>query len=410
MEWIYLDNNATTMPAPEVTEAMGEMNQTTWANPSSVHRFGQMVKQRIELARTQLARLIGARPHEITFTSGGTEANNLAIQGLLGPQFEKASTLITTVVEHSAVHGPADYAEKLGHRVVKLGVDVDGLIDADDLKAAIGVAVSGNEAPLTVLVSVQWANNETGSIQDMKAITEAVQAARDEADERGVKTKIILHADATQAVGKLNVDLKELPLDMMTLAAHKFHGPKGVGALWVRTGIRLQAQQKGGPQERERRAGTENSVGIMGIGVAAELARSFVESSEEVEKIRGMRDWFEQRLVEELVTDDVKPEVVINCKNAERLWNTTNIAFRGIEAEAILVGLSEKGVCASAGSACSSGSLEPSPVLMAMGIPEPLAHGSVRFSLSRYTTETELKKAVGIVVDVVSRLQKTMPI
>ena len=408
MDWIYLDNNATTMPAEAVTRVAVEMSESGWANPSSVHRFGQSVRQRLELARTQVARLIGARPAELIFTSGGTEANNLAVLGMIEPTDAKSAAVITTAIEHSAVHGPVDYLQKQGGVVVKLKADLNGQIDPAELEGAIRDVIEGGAG--LVLVTIQWANNETGTVQDVPGISQAVQRARDWADERQIRTKVVFHVDATQAVGKLAVDVQAMGLDMLTLASHKFHGPKGVGGLWVRTGVRLRAQQKGGPQERERRAGTENTIGVVGMGVAADLARVFVADQEEVTRVRRLRDRFEQAVVVKLNETEAEPLAVVNCAGAERLWNTTNIAFRGLEAEAILVGLSEKGVCASAGAACSSGSLEASPVLRAMGIAETLAHGSVRFSLSRFTTEAEIDAAVGVVVDVVNRLRKTMPI
>ncbi|WP_200761305.1 cysteine desulfurase family protein [Poriferisphaera corsica] len=409
MDWIYLDNNATTMPAEPVTQAMLEMSQSGWANPSSVHRFGQSVRQRLELARTQVARLIGGRPAELIFTSGGTEANNLAVLGLINPA-GAPSAIITTQVEHSAVHGPVDFLDRQGCVVVKLPTDIDGLVDSNQLEQAIKDVAGAEALPANILITIQWANNETGTIQDMEGISDAIQRARDWTDRQQIRTKIVFHVDATQAVGKLLVDVQAMNLDMLTLASHKFHGPKGVGVLWLRTGIRLKAQQKGGPQERERRAGTENTIGIVGMGVAADLARAFVGDADGIERLRGLRDHFERSVLEKLNDVSTEPLAVVNCVGAERLWNTTNIAFRGLEAEAILVGLSEKGVCASAGAACSSGSLEASPVLRAMGIAEPLAHGSVRFSLSRYTTEAEIEDAIETVVAVVTRLQRTMPI
>lgn len=401
MDWIYLDNNATTRPAEEVLEAMNEIHQTLWANPSSVHRFGQMVRQRVELARTSVASLIGAKDREIIFTSGGTESNNLALRGNLlkpGPVGEHPPVLITTTVEHSAIRQPADDLVQRGVGVVKLPVDHQGLINLNDVKQALEEhTLPGRE----VLLSIQWANNETGAIQPVKEIAQLVADIRQQVP-RG---KVRFHLDATQAVGKMVVNVNAVSADLLTLAAHKFHGPKGVGVLYVRTGIRLSVQNQGGPQERERRGGTENTAGIVGMGVAADLARAFVTDEQAIARQRALRDKLEAGVLAAL------PASHINGPSSpdQRLWNTSNIGFAPLEAEAILLSLSEKGLCASAGAACSSGSLEPSPILLAMGVPEPVAHGSVRFSLSRYTTEQEIDQALAIIPQVVRRLAQAMP-
>ena len=257
---------------------------------------------------------------------------------------------------------------------------------------------------------MQWANNETGVIQPIAEIAAAVASARASAAAAGHRIKLLLHVDATQAVGKIPVDVAQAGIDLMTFSGHKFHGPKGVGVLWLGRGVRVLPLQRGGAQERERRGGTENTIGIMGLGVAAELAEKFLADAEKVEALTALRDKLERGIVEAL------PDTVINgfaragnSGGGGRLWNTTNLGFPGIEAEAVLLGLSEKGVCASAGAACSSGSLEPSPVLLAMGVPEPVAHGSVRFSLSRYSRAQEIDRALELVPAVVGRLMKTMP-
>lgn len=410
MQWVYLDNNATTRPAPEVAAAVREVHEALWANPSSVHRFGQMVRQRVELARASVARLIGAKPRELIFTSGGTESNNLAIRGVLDGACKASGgasgVLITTPIEHSAVREPAGALEAAGGRVVRLGVDRDGLIDPRELDERLREASggAGDEAPGPILVSIQWANNETGVIQPIAEIAGVIAGARGRAREAGGRLNALFHVDATQAVGKLPVDVKAVGMDLLTLAAHKFHGPKGTGALYVRTGVRLRPQQRGGPQEREKRGGTENTPGIIGMGVAAERAEAFVADTAAIERLRGLRDRFERRVLADV------PGTVVNSGGAPRLWNTSNIGFPQLEAEAILLALSERGVCASAGAACSSGSLEPSPVLLAMGIPEPVAHGSVRFSLSRFTTDEEVDAAAGAVREVVERLRRTLPV
>ncbi len=399
MDWVYLDNNATTRPLPEVVEAVGQASRELWANPSSVHRMGQQVRQRIELARQSVAELIGAKPRELILTSGGTESDNLALFGIC-PDLSKL-TLITTKIEHAAVREPAARIEKQGGTVCYAPVDLDGRVQAEPLAALVNEhAVAGR----VTLVSIQWANNETGVIQPTEAVADALQQARQAAAEQGARRlPLYLHLDATQAVGKLPVDVTQAGCDLLTLAAHKFHGPKGIGVLWVKRGVKLAQTQLGGAQERDRRGGTENVPGILGMGVAAEHARAFVQDADAIARVRGLRDRLEQGICERL------PSTVVNSGHAERLWNTTNLGFPGIEAEAVLLGLSEQGVAASAGAACSSGSLDPSPVLLAMGIPEAVAHGSVRFSLSRTTTQADIDRALEVVPNVVGRLMQTLP-
>lgn len=387
MEWIYLDNNATTRPPPEVRAAMAEVHESLWANPSSVHRFGQMARQRVELARASVARLIGARPRQVLFTSGGTESNNLALRGALGSAGR--DVLITTRIEHSAVREPCELLAERGATARHLPLDADGRVTPDALSDALDALETDERG----LVSIQSANNETGVIQPMAQLAESCRRHREKGG------RVLLHTDATQAVGKMPVDVGHAGVDMLTCSAHKFHGPKGVGALYVRRGLRLYVQNAGGTQEREMRGGTENVAGIVGAGVAADHAASFLAAPEGVERGRRQRDAFEQA-IGAAVTD-----AVVHARQADRIWNTTNIGFPRLEAEAILLALSERGICASAGAACSSGSLEPSPVLLALGIPEPLAHGSVRFSLSRFTTDEEIEAASRIVPEVVQKVR-----
>jgi cysteine desulfurase len=384
---IYLDNNATTRPADAVVTAMVETLRGDWANPSSVHRAGQSARQRVELARESVCRLVGIQPGELSFTSGGTEAANLAIVGTLESWAERGAkrrnVLVTSRVEHSAVRELAESIAKRGGDVRWLDVDGDGIVDCDQLETLLRM-----EADRIALVSVMWVNNETGVIQPIERIGEACR-------ETGVR----FHTDATQIVGKLPVDLPAIPVDLASFAAHKFHGPKGIGALYVRPGTRLRRLMPGGPQERDRRGGTENVAGMVGMGVAADLARAWVMNEDDRVRLETLRDEFEARMLEQV------PNAAVNAASANRIWSTSNIAFPGLEAEAILLLLSERGVCASAGSACSSGSLDPSPVLLAMGIPDDQAHGSVRFSLSRETTEDEIEKAAIIVLEVVDKLR-----
>lgn len=411
MDWLYLDNNATTQPAPQVIAAMNEVNEQLWANPSSVHRFGQSVRQRVELARASVAKLVGCKDREIIFTSGGTESNNLALRGALNigapANTDHRRLLITTKIEHAAVREPAAMLESLGTEVIYLPISVDGWVNPQDvMKALMDHASPGD----TVVVSIQWANNETGIVQPIEEIAAQIASCRQMLKQREVeknyagKSRLLFHVDGTQAVGKMSVNLASIGIDLMTFAAHKFHGPKGIGALFVRSGLKLRPQNLGGPQERDRRGGTENTPGIIGMGVAADLAKAFIEDESAIASKQSMRDRFEKLIIESL------PDVVINSGSKPRLWNTSNLGFPRLEAEAILLGLSEKGLCASAGAACSSGSLEPSPVLLAMGIDPMVAHGSVRFSLSRYTTQDEIDQAAKLIPQVVMKLARTLPV
>ncbi len=382
---IYLDNNATTQPLPQVVEAVERSLRDGWANPSSVHRAGQRVRQQVELARSQVCSVIGCKERELIFTSGATEACNLAIRGLTALRGRRR-TIITTPTEHSAVREPCERLADEGWRIVQLPVGLDGLIDTNDLQSAL--TEHGDDV---ALVTSHWANNETGVIQPMVQIAELCKAA-------GVP----LHTDATQAIGKLPMNVGELPIDALSLSAHKFHGPKGVGALFLRGNRRLKAQQLGGPHERQRRGGTENVPSIVGMGVAAEAAGQWL-TTDGPQKVEALRDRFEQAVLEAV------GDSAVNGTGAPRLLNTTNIGFAPLESEAILIMLSERGLYASAGAACSSGSLEASPVLLAMGIDEPTAHGSLRFSLSRFTTADEIDRAIELVPRVIGKLRTSMP-
>lgn len=383
----YLDNNATTQPAPEVVAAVGQMLCEHWGNPSSVHRSGQQARKRVELAREQVARLIGCAPRELIFTSGATESNNTALRGILEARAPRR-TLLTTRLEHSAVRQVAQHlGEHRGANVVWLPVHPSGLLDLGALRAALDE--HGDDI---ALVAVHWINNETGTIQPIDEIGSLCRERR-----------IPFFSDATQAIGKIRCDVATMPVDAISFAGHKFHGPKGVGGLYVSRRLKWVPQQIGGPHERDRRAGTENTPGIVGLGTAAELAMQASGSGVE-ERGRALRDKLERGILAAV------PDAVVNSADAPRLWNTSNIAFPRLESEAILILLSERGVYAAAGAACSSGSLEPSPVLKAQGIPDVLAHGSVRFSLSRYTTEAEIDEALRIVPEVIAKLRATMPV
>ena len=375
---VYLDNNATTKPAPEVVEVMHRAMTEWWANPSSVHRAGQMVRQQIELARELVARLIGCQGRELVFTSGGTEAADLAIRGTLDEWMQRhpgrTPVFVTSRLEHSAVR---ELAERLASRDVEIvWIDNDdrGLVRLDHLEQILDER-SGDIA----LVSIMWANNETGVVQPIHRIGEMCRGHR-----------VRFHTDATQWVGKYPVNVSQWPIDLLSFAGHKFHGPKGAGGLYVRKGVRLAAQVIGGPQEREHRGGTEHVAGIIGLGKAAELASRWLAGDGASEQAT-QRDRFEQAVLESCPASHTNPP---DANAVDRLWNTTNIAFPGLDAEAVLLMLSERGVYASAGAACSSGSLDPSPVLEAMNVPAESARGSVRFSLSRHTTADEVDRAV----------------
>lgn len=374
---INLDNNATTRPLPEVVDAMRHAAEVAWHNPSSVHRAGQEARRVVELARADLAALVGVNARELILTGSGTESIDLAIRG--GLAAARKPVLVTDAIEHAAVRDLAEAMEKHGAvEVRRLPILPGGVVDAAALPALLAPGDVG-------LVSVQWANNETGVIQPIERLHAACR-------ERGVR----LHCDGTQWAGKMSAGA-ELPCDLLTISPHKFHGPKGVGCLWVRRGVAV-APVLHGSQELGRRGGTENVIGIAGAGAAARLAREWLTDDGERRRLAGLRDLFEAAVLAAC------PGAVVNGGGQARLWNTTNIGFPRLEAEALLLLLSEAGVWASAGAACSSGSLDPSPVLLAMGVPPEVAHGSVRFSLSRETTAEELDRAAAIVAGCVKRL------
>ncbi len=377
---IYLDNNATTRPTEAVADAVREALRVAWQNPSSAHREGQEARRRVELARQSVAKLIGAKARELVFTSGGTEAIGLAILGTLRvARGAGRNVIVTTPIEHAAVRDLADDLETEGVAEVRqIRVDPAGVIDLDSARNCLDDDVA--------IVSAQWANNETGVIQPVAALGELCREHR-----------APLHIDAAQWVGKMPTDVSSAPIEFLTFSAHKFHGPKGVGGLYCRRSVPLRPLAPGA-QELGRRAGTENVPGILGAGVAAEAASAWLADVSARRRVADLRDRFECGVLEQI------PDAHIN-RAPDRLWNTSNIAFPTLEAEALLMLLSERGVCASAGAACSSGSLEPSPVLLAMGIPESLAHGSIRFSLSRETTPDEIESAIGVVGACVNQLR-----
>lgn len=401
---IYLDHNATTQPAPEAVRAMLGVLETAWGNPSSAHRFGQQARAQLELARQQAAVLIGAKPNELHFASGGTEANNWAILGLMGAGGKNG--LLTAKTEHPSVRTVAQDLEKSGAQVRWLPLLPGGEIrpekvgEAAEALAREVFAQGGDK----VVVSLMWANNETGVVTPVRACADALEAARSRLREAGVPVRMFFHCDAVQAVGKVPVDAPGSGVDLLVFSAHKIHGPKGAGALWCRRGVKPAPRQRGGAQEKEGRPGTENIAGIVGFGAAAEKARAFVADAGAQQGLCLLRDRFEAQVCA------LVPGAQVNCAALPRLANTSSIAFPHLESEAVLIGLSELDVCAAAGSACSSGSIEPSPVILAAGIPEALAHGTVRFSLGAATTAQEVDEAAKRVAQVVARLARVLPV
>lgn len=381
MKTIYLDNNATTAVAPEVLAAMLPYLGELYGNPSSMHSFGGQVGEAVDTARERMAALLGADPDEIIFTSCGSESDNTAIWSALQTQPEKRH-LITTRVEHPAVLNVVQYWERQGYHVTLLGVDGKGRLDLDEYAAAL--------SDDTALVSIMFANNEVGDIYPIQTMAEM-------AKERGV----LFHTDAVQAVGKTPIDLRHLPADMLSLSGHKIHAPKGIGVLYVRKGVRFRPFLRGGHQERGRRAGTENVPYIVGLGMAAQLAIDHMQ--EERVNVARLRDKLESGLLERI------PDCMVNGDVENRLPNTSNIAFKNVEGEAILLMLDRLGICASSGSACTSGSLEPSHVLRAMGVPFNYAHGSIRLSLSRYTTEEDVDFVIENFPGVIQTLRAISP-
>ncbi len=381
MKPIYLDNNATTQVAPEVVDEMLPYFTQFYGNPSSMHTFGGNVGMKLKEARAKLADLIGARPEEIVYTSCGTESDSTAIWAAVRSNPEKRH-IITSKVEHPAVKNLAEYLSRHGYRVTFVPVDRKGNLDLDYLYDHL--------SDDTALVSLMWANNETGVIFPIEEIAAKVHS-------RG----IVFHTDAVQAVGKIPINLDDNQLDMLSLSGHKLHAPKGVGILYVRRGTKYAPFLLGGHQEHGRRGGTENVASIIGLGKAAELAAD--RMVQENQKVRAMRDKLEHGLLSRI------PNAMINGDPDNRLPNTTSIAFEFVEGEAILLMMDEFKICASSGSACTSGSLEPSHVLRAMGVPFTAAHGSIRFSLSVYNTEAEIDLVIEKLPPIIERLRKMSP-
>jgi cysteine desulfurase len=381
---VYLDHSATTPVDPRVANAMAQAVVETFGNASSVHGFGQQARAAIDRARREVAALIGAKQNEIVFTSGGTEANNLAIRGLCEASSAHGRHVITSAIEHPSVSGVCTELEKHGWEISRLPVYANGIVRVDDVARAL--------RPDTVLITIMLANNEIGTIQPISEIGSLVRE----------KKQLWFHTDAVQAAGRLPLNVDELGCDLLTMSAHKLYAPKGIGALYVRRGVRLHGQNVGGHQERERRAGTENVPGIIAFGEAAKLAREELTSRSQHD--RALRDRFES-LVSERISD-----VVMNGDREQRLAHLTNISFRFIEGEGLLINLDLEGVAVSTGSACSSGTLEPSPVIRALGVDDELARGSIRFSFGKDNTEADVDYAVEALAHAVERLRLLSPL
>jgi cysteine desulfurase len=382
MKVIYVDNNATTMVAPEVLDAMLPYFSTYYGNPSSMHSFGGEVAAKISTARENIARLIGAQPDEIIFTSCGTESDSTAIRAAIESYPDKKH-IVTSRVEHPAVKNLYEALSKKGYRTTFVPVDNRGRLDIDYLYDSL--------SDDTALVSIMWGNNETGVLFPVEEISRQINS-------RG----ILFHTDAVQVAGKIPIDVSKTGVNMLSLSGHKFHSPKGIGVLYVRKGTKFSPFLIGGHQEKGRRGGTENTASIIGLGKAAELATGHLKANG-YKPISQLRDKLEHNLLDKI------PNAMINGDTENRLPNTCSIAFEYVEGEAILLMMNEHGICASSGSACTSGSLEPSHVLRAMGVPFTAAHGSIRFSLSRYNTEDEIDKILEVLPPIIERLRELSP-
>lgn len=383
MRKVYLDNAATTALSPRVLEAMLPYFTQYYGNPSSVHAFGREAKQGLDKARDQVAKALHCEPSEVIFTGCGTESDNTVLLGVAQRYGDKGKHIITTNVEHHAILHTCEYLEKQGYSVTYLPVDQDGLVTAEQVAAAV--------RPDTILVSIMFANNEVGTIMPIQEIGAVCK-------EKGV----LFHTDAVQAVGHIPVDVQAMHIDMLSLSAHKFHGPKGVGALYCRKGIRLPSYIMGGAQEKGRRAGTENVAGIVGLGAAIQLATEQLEENRA--KMTALRD----RLMTGIQTRI--SEVKLNGHPTNRLPNNVNFSFKYIEGESILLMLDMNGIAASSGSACTSGSLDPSHVLLALGLPHEIAHGSVRLTLGDETTEEDIDYTIDVLEKTVARLRAMSPL
>lgn len=384
MKTVYLDNNATTRMREDVLEAMMPFYEDTYGNASSIHQFGRAARVAVDKARQEVAGLLGAAtPEEIIFTSGGTEADNFAIKGACAALKNKGNHIITSAIEHSAVLNTCKALEKEGYKVTYLPVDEYGSVSPED----VGKAITDK----TILISIMYANNEVGTIEPVNEIGAI-------AKERGV----YFHTDAVQALGKIRFDVKSMPVDLLSISGHKIYGPKGVGAIYIRKSTKISAIMHGGHQEMGKRAGTENVPGLVGLGKAAELAKN--ELTQESERLRGLRDY----LCEEIARNI--PDTRLNGNPEKRLPNTANIGFKYLEGESIMLNLDMEGIAVSTGSACTSGTLEPSHVLTAMGVDAADAQGSIRFSLGLDNTKEDIDYVVSALSPIIQRLRDMSPL
>lgn len=377
---VYLDNGATTQVAKEVAKSMQTILTKKFGNPSSLHRYGEEAKKELDKARELIAKKINAEPDEIIFTSGGTEADNLAIKGIAYNYKEKGNHIITSRIEHPAVLKACEALEKEGFELTYLSVDKEGFVDLKKLEEAI--------TPETILVTIIHANNEIGTIQEIEKIGQVCK-----------EKNVTFHTDAVQSFTKTPIDVKQMNIDLLSLSAHKLHGPKGIGALFIKKGIKLKPLFDGGGQEKKIRSGTENLPGIVGFSKAVEISKE--KDPEKIKKLRNM-----------LISGIEKniPDTILNGPRDKRLVNNINIAFKYVEGESLLYQLDSKGIAVSTGSACSSKSLEPSHVLLAIGLKPEVAHGSIRLTLSRYTTKEEIKYTIKNLMEIVKNLRKISPL
>ena len=383
MKNIYFDNAATTKLDDEVLKEMLPYLKDNYGNPSSIYKLGREARKAIEDSREKIAKVLNCKANEIYFTAGGSESDNTAIKGIAKANKKRGNHIITSKIEHPAVLETCKQLEKEGFEITYISVDEKGIVDLEELKKSI--------KPTTILITIMFANNEIGTIQPIEEIGKIAKG-----------NNIYFHTDSVQAVGSIKIDVQKLNIDSLSLSGHKFYGPKGVGALYVKTGVPFEKFISGGHQERNKRAGTENVAGIVGIGKAIELA--YENLDEYNKKIKELRDYYVKQVEEKI------PYIKINGDMEKRLPGNSNISFRFIEGEGLLLNLDLKGVCASSGSACTSGSLDPSHVLLAIGLPHEIAHGSLRVSIGKYNTKEEIDYLIENLMEIVTRLREMSPL
>ncbi len=383
MKNIYFDNAATTKLDDEVLKEMLPYLKDNYGNPSSIYKLGREARKAIEDSREKIAKVLNCKANEIYFTAGGSESDNTAIKGIAKANKKRGNHIITSKIEHPAVLETCKQLEKEGFEITYISVDEKGIVDLEELKKSI--------KPTTILITIMFANNEIGTIQPIEEIGKIAKG-----------NNIYFHTDSVQAVGSIKIDVQKLNIDSLSLSGHKFYGPKGVGALYVKTGVPFEKFISGGHQERNKRAGTENVTGIVGIGKAIELA--YENLDEHNKKIKELRDYYVKQVEEKI------PYIKINGDMEKRLPGNSNISFRFIEGEGLLLNLDLKGICASSGSACTSGSLDPSHVLLAIGLPHEIAHGSLRVSIGKYNTKEEIDYLIENLMEIVTRLREMSPL